>query len=430
MAESLIGLAAVLILAIARVPLGFAMAIVGASGFAVLRGPTAALETVGQLILDFSMSYTFAILPMFVLMGAFVHRSGLSEDLYDTSHAWLGHFRGGLSMATVAASAGFGAVCGSSVATAATMGRVALPSMRRFGYDSGLAAGTIAAGGTLGILIPPSMSLVVYGFLTQQDIGRLFIAGLTPGVLTVILYFAVVVAVTRLRPELGPRGPRTGWLDRFRLLRGVSGALLLFVLVLGGIYLGVFTPMEAGGVGAVGACFIAIARRRLKWRAFVASLIEAARTTSMVFSVAFGAIILSNFVNVAGLPERISAVIIALDLPNLGVIFAICLVYILLGCVFDGLALLFLTVPVFAPIVATLGYDLIWFGIVVIMVSEIALITPPVGMNVFVIKSMNPELPLQTIYKGIGPFLVADMVRLAIVILLPGLVLFLPRLMQ
>ena len=429
MTESLIGLATVLVLAIARVPLGFAMAVVGATGFAVLRGPTAALETVGQLILDFSMSYTFAILPMFVLMGAFVHRSALSNDLYETSHAWLGHFRGGLSMATVAASAGFGAVCGSSVATAATMSRVALPSMRRFGYDPGLAAGTIAAGGTLGILIPPSMSLVVYGFLTQQDIGRLFIAGLTPGVLTVILYFAVVAAVTRLRPELGPRGRRTDWPVRFRLLRRVSGVLQLFVLVLGGIYFGVFTPNEAGGVGAVGACLVAVARRHLNWRAFVASLTEAARTTSMVFSVAFGAIILSNFVNVAGLPESISAAIITLELPNLGVIFAICLVYIVLGCMFDGMALLFLTVPVFAPIVANLGYDLIWFGIVVVIVSEIALITPPVGMNVFVLKSMNPELPLRTIYRGIGPFLVADLVRLAIVVLLPGIVLYLPSLM-
>ena len=429
MAESLIGLAAVLLLAVARLPLGFTMAIVGTGGFAILRGPTAALETVGQLVLDFSMSYTFAVLPMFVLMGAFVHRSNLSEDLYDASHAWLGHFRGGLSMATVAASAGFGAVCGSSVATAATMGRVALPAMRRFGYAPGFAAGTIAAGGTLGILIPPSMSLVVYGFLTQQDIGRLFIAGLAPGVLTVLMYFLVVAAVTRLRPELGPRGPRTAWVDRFRLLRRVSGVLALFSLVLGGIYFGVFTPHEAGGVGAVGACCAALARRRLTWHAFVSSLTEAARTTSMVFSVAFGAIILSNFINVAGLPESISTGIVALELPSLGVIIAICLVYMVLGCVFDGLALLFLTVPVFAPIVASLGYDLIWFGVVVIIVSEIALITPPVGMNVFVIKSMNPELPLRTIFMGIVPFLIADVTRLAIVILVPGVVLYLPSLM-
>ena len=366
---------------------------------------------------------------MFVLMGAFVHRSNLSEDLYDASHAWLGHFRGGLSMATVAASAGFGAVCGSSVATAATMGRVALPAMRRFGYAPGFAAGTIAAGGTLGILIPPSMSLVVYGFLTQQDIGRLFIAGLAPGVLTVLMYFLVVAAVTRLRPELGPRGPRTAWVDRFRLLRRVSGVLALFSLVLGGIYFGVFTPHEAGGVGAVGACCAALARRRLTWHAFVSSLTEAARTTSMVFSVAFGAIILSNFINVAGLPESISTGIVALELPSLGVIIAICLVYMVLGCVFDGLALLFLTVPVFAPIVASLGYDLVWFGVVVIIVSEIALITPPVGMNVFVIKSMNPELPLRTIFMGIVPFLMADVTRLAIVILVPGVVLYLPNLM-
>ena len=430
MTEALIALTAVLVLAVARIPLGFAMAIVGTIGFAALRGPIAAVETVGQLILDFSMSYTFAVLPMFVLMGAFVHRSALSKDLYEASYAWLGHFRGGLSMATVAASAGFGAACGSSVATAATMGRVALPSMRRFGYDPGLAAGTIAAGGTLGILIPPSMSLVVYGFLTQQDIGRLFIAGIVPGLITVILYFCVVAIVTRLKPQAGPPGPRTPWATRFRNLGKVYGILLLFVLVLGGIYFGVFTPNEAGGVGAVGACFIAISRRRLNWQAFVASLIEAARTTSMVFSVAFGAVILSNFVTVAGLPETIATGINALNLPGLAIIIAICLVYILLGCVFDGLALLFLTVPVFAPMVVTLGYDLIWFGIVVIIVSEIALITPPIGMNVFVLKSMNPELSLRTIFGGIAPFLVADLVRLTIVLLVPSVVLYLPQLMR
>ena len=430
MTEALIALTAVLVLAVARIPLGFAMAIVGTVGFAALRGPIAAIETVGQLILNFSMSYTFSLLPMFVLMGAFVHRSALSKDLYEASYAWLGHFRGGLSMATVAASAGFGAACGSSVATAATMGRVALPSMRRFGYDPGLAAGTIAAGGTLGILIPPSMSLVVYGFLTQQDIGRLFIAGIVPGLITVILYFCVVAIVTRLKPQAGPPGPRTAWPDRFRKLGKVYGVLLLFVLVLGGIYFGVFTPNEAGGVGAVGACLIAISRRHLNWQAFVDSLIEAARTTSMVFSVAFGAVILSNFVTVAGLPETVANGINALNLPGLAIIIAICLVYILLGCVFDGLALLFLTVPVFAPMVVTLGYDLIWFGIVVIIVSEIALITPPIGMNVFVLKSMNPELSLRTIFGGIAPFLVADLVRLTIVLLVPSVVLYLPQLMR
>ncbi len=430
MTEALIALTAVLVLAVARIPLGFAMAIVGTVGFAALRGPIAAIETVGQLILNFSMSYTFSLLPMFVLMGAFVHRSALSQDLYEASYAWLGHFRGGLSMATVAASAGFGAACGSSVATAATMGRVALPSMRRFGYDPGLAAGTIAAGGTLGILIPPSMSLVVYGFLTQQDIGRLFIAGIVPGLITVILYFCVVAIVTRLKPQAGPPGPRTSWATRFRNLGKVYGVLLLFVMVLGGIYFGVFTPNEAGGVGAVGACLIAISRRRLNWQAFVDSLIEAARTTSMVFSVAFGAVILSNFVTVAGLPETVANGINALNLPGLAIIIAICLVYILLGCVFDGLALLFLTVPVFAPMVVTLGYDLIWFGIVVIIVSEIALITPPIGMNVFVLKSMNPELSLRTIFGGIAPFLVADLVRLTIVLLVPSVVLYLPQLMR
>ena len=429
MAEALIGLAAVLVVAILRLPLGFTMAAVGFVGFATVRGPGAAVETVGQLILDFSMSYTFAILPMFVLMGAFVHRSGLSEDLYDASNAWLGHFRGGLSMATVAASAGFGAVCGSSVATAATMGRVAFPSMQRYGYDRGLAAGTIVAGGTLGILIPPSMSLVVYGFLTQQDIGRLFMAGLLPGVLTVLLYFGVVAVVTRARPELGPPGPKVSWQERITLTGKVFGVVVLFVLVLGGIYVGAFTPNEAGGIGAVGACLFALGCRRLGWRTFSASLIEAAETTGMVFSVAFGAIILSNFVNVAGLPEALSSRIIALELPALGVIFVICLVYILLGCVFDGLALLFLTVPVFAPIVQALGYDLIWFGIVVIIVSEIALITPPIGMNVFVLKSMNPDLSLRTIFKGIAPFLVADAVRLWLVLVFPGIALLLPRLM-
>ena len=429
MTESLIGFAILLLMVFLGFPLGFAMVAVGFVGFGLVRGWEPALETVGQLILDFSMSYSFSVLPLFVLMGAFVYRAALSEDLYDASNAWLGHYKGGLAMATVAACGGFSAVSGSSVATAATMAKVAMPSMRRYRYNENLAAGTIAAGGTMGILIPPSIALVIYGIIVEEDVGKLFIAGIVPGIITILLYIFVIKVLITFRPSLGPRGPWTPWKDRFLALKGVWGMIVLFALVLGGIYLGVFTPTEAGGIGAVGAVAFAVSRKKMGWRGFCSALIEAGQTTAMVFSVAFGAIILSNFMNISGMPNQIVDWVNSLEIAPITVVLVICLIYIALGCVFEGIGMILLTVPIFFPVVQSLGFDLIWFGIVVIMVTEISLITPPIGMNVFVLKTIMPEMSLWGIFAGISPFFVADIFRLLLIVFIPGLTLYLPSLM-
>jgi len=426
---SLIGFGVLLIICFAGFPLGWAMVLVGFGGFGIVRGIEPAFATVGQLVLDFSMNYHFSTLPLFILMGAFVYRAALAEDMYDAAYAWLGHFRGGLAMTTVAACGGFAAVSGSSAATAATMAKVALPSMRRFNYDDRLAAGSVAAGGTIGILIPPSIALIIYGILVEEDIGKLFIAGIAPGLLTIVLYIAVIRIVTLVKKDWGPPGQRTSWRDRFRALGKVWGIVLLFIFILGGIYAGIFTPSEAGGIGAAGALAFAIARKKMTLPEFYKSLVEAGKTTVFVFTVAYGAIIFSNFINIAGMPDDILSFVEELNVPPMGVIFAILVIYIALGAVFEGIGMILLTVPIFFPVVQSLGFDLIWFGIVVIMVTEISLITPPVGMNVFVLKTMLPDVSLWTIFRGIGPFFCADLVRLGLVVMFPQIALFLPAFM-
>lgn len=426
----LAGFGGLLLLAFIGLPLGFSMMVVGFFGFAFVRGFVPAQEVVGQQIIDLAMNQGFSVLPLFLLMGAFVYRAALSNDIYEAAYAWLGHFRGGLSMTTVTACAGFAAVSGSSVATAATMAKVSIPPMRRYNYTDSFAIGSVAAGGTIGILIPPSAAMIIYGILTEVDVGKMFIAGIFPGLLTVLVYIGVIVAVTRIWSHAGPPGEKTAWPDRFRALFKIWGLLLLFLLVLGGIYFGIFTPTEAGGIGAVGALLFAIARRRMNWRNFVASLAEAGRTTAMVFSVAFGAMIFNQFVNISGLPGAVVTQVQSLGLTPTEVILVVCLVYIILGCVVEGIGMILLTVPIFFPMIDALGIDPIWFGIVVIMVTEISLITPPIGLNVFVMKSMLPEVPLSTIYRGIMPFFGGDLVRLGLVIAFPAIATFLPEVMH
>jgi tripartite ATP-independent transporter DctM subunit len=427
---SLLGFGILLLLVFLGLPLGFSMILVGAGGFAIIRNVTGALAMSSQQIVDISTNFGFSVLPLFVLMGAFVHRADLSRDLYDAANSWLGHRRGGLALATVVACGGFAAISGSSLATAATMTKVAMPPMRRYGYDGGLAAGTIAAGGTLGILIPPSVPMVIYGILTETDIGQLFIAGIVPGILMVGLYAASILVVTTARPEWGPRAPRVPLAERWPYLARVWGVVALFMLVMGGIYGGIFTPTEAASIGAFGAMMFVLWRRRLTWQTLIGSLAEAGRTTGTIFTVGFGALIFSNFVNVAGLPRDLVAIIDAVDVSPIGVVLVICLILIVLGMVFDALAMILLTVPVFFPIVASLGLDPIWFGIVVIIVVEIGLITPPIGLNVFVVKSVAPDVPLGEIFKGIVPFFFASVVALALIILFPAIALFLPGLMR
>ncbi len=409
-------------------PLGFSMLLTGAAGFAILRGTFPALEMVSQQTLEVVLNTNFVVLPMFLMMGTFIYRAALADDLFDAADAWLGHFKGGLAMASIAACGGFAAVSGSSLATVTTMTKVAIPSMRKHKYADSLAAGTVAAGGTIGILIPPSAALIIYGILTEQDIAALFAAGIVPGLLTIFLYIVVIKIVTIIWPNLGPPAERSGWRDRWIKLSRIWGIIVLFVLVMGGITFGVFTPNEAGGIGAIGALLFALGRRKMTWTIFVESLLEAAKTTAMVFMIGIGALVFNNLVTLSGLSGAVASWMQTLPLSPLGIMLIILGFYVILGTVIEGLAMIFLTVPVFVPVVDALGFDLIWFGVVLVMVVEISLITPPIGLNVFVLKAMLPEVPLNTIFKGIAPFFCADLVRLAIVVLFPPVVLWLPRL--
>ena len=425
-----IGFIALFALLFAGIPIAFGMVIVGTVGFAYLSGLPPALAMIGQVAFDTVLSYEFSVLPLFILMGNFVSRSRLSEELYAASHACLGHRRGGLAMATIVACARFSAVCGSSLATAATMSKVAMPSMRRYGYADSLASGSIAAGGTLGILIPPSVILVLYGIMTETEIGKLFAAGFLPGILGMALYMLSANLVSRFNPDLGPAVARVDWSGRWAAMKGIWGILVLFGIVMGGIYFGVFSPTEAAGIGASGAFLFALARRTLNMRAIIDVLIETGRTSTMVFIVLIGAIMFSNFIDVTRAPNNIQGFVESLRIAPILVILVILAIYIILGCVLDSIAMMLLTVPIFYPLVAGLGYDLIWFGIIVVVVIEISLITPPIGLNVYVLRATLPDVPLGTIFRGVTPFIFADVVRLALLVLLPGFVMLLPNLMD
>ncbi|MCB2031365.1 MAG: TRAP transporter large permease, partial [Rhodoferax sp.] len=332
-----------------------------------------------------------------------------------------------LAMSTIVACGGFGAVCGSSLATTATMSKVAYPEMRELGYDKALASGSIAAGGTLGILIPPSVVMVVYAILTQQSIGKMFAAGILPGLLAIALYLLAVRWTIWRRPDAGPRGARLPWPRRLQALREVWGVLLLFAIVMGGIYGGVFTATEAAGIGACGAFVFAWARKRLSWAILSEVLVESARTTGMLFMVLIGALMFANFINFTSLPSDLQDMVRQFSIHPIMVIVAICVIYVLLGCVLESMSMVLLTVPVFYPLVQGLGFDLIWFGIIVVVVTEISFITPPVGLNVMVLKSLLPDVPMRTLFGGVMPFVVADVVRLALLIAFPVITLTLPR---
>ena len=435
MTESIIGLGAVLLLVFLRMPIAIAMGLVGLVGYSQLTSFRAAVSMTARLIIDTAQDYGLSVVPLFILMGLFVNKGGLSRELYQVSYAFLGHLRGGLAMATIVACAGFAAICGSSLATAATMSKVAMPQMRKYGYADSLSTASIAAGGTLGILIPPSVILVIYGLLTETSIGKLFIAGILPGLLGVVLYLVAVRFTVGLNPEAGPAGERTPWRARLAALRGVWAVLLLFFLVIGGLYGALdfwplnltFSPTEAAGMGAAGAFLIALSRRTLDFRGVMQVLIETAHTTAALFAVLIGAWVFSNFVNRAGLPEGLSALVNSTGLGPMAVLLMILGVYIVLGCVFESLSMLLLTVPIFFPLVTALGFDPVWFGIIVVVVTEISLITPPVGLNVFVLKGVVGDVTTGTIFRGVTPFWIVDIIRLALLVFVPWLVLVLPN---
>ncbi|AMO54688.1 C4-dicarboxylate ABC transporter permease [Endozoicomonas montiporae] len=440
MEAALIGFAVLLILIIViRMPIALAMGLVGFFGFAAMQGLTLGnmadfnwrpvLTMASRRVIDTAQDYHLSVIPLFVLMGNLITHSGMSQQLYNAAYAFLGHRRGGLAMSTIVACGGFSAICGSSLATSATMAKVAMPPMRKFGYSDGLATASIAAGGTLGILIPPSVILVMYGLLTETSIRELFAAGFIPGLLGVLLYLAAVQYIVWRNPKSGPRGEKLNWKERWESMREVRGIIALFALVMGGIYGGIFTPTEAAGIGAGGAFLIALFRKSLTLQTLFEVITDSTRTTAMLFGVLIGALIFSNFINRAGLPDDLLQFVIDMNLQPMLVIFAILVIYMLLGMVFESLSMLLLTVPVFFPLVANLGFDLVWFGIVVVVVTEISLITPPVGMNVFVLSAILKDINTGVIFRGVTPFWIADLIRLAIIVLVAQISLFLPQLL-
>ncbi len=438
MIEAIIGFFAVLLLVLLRMPIAFAMGIAGIVGYSQATSLKAAISMSGRLIIDTAQDYGLSVVPLFILMGLFVNKGGLSRELYRVSYVFLGHFKGGLAMATIVACGGFSAICGSSLATAATMSKVAMPEMRKYGYADSLSTASIAAGGTLGILIPPSVILVIYGLLTETSIGKLFIAGIVPGMIGILFYLAAVRFSVLRNADAGPAGEKSSWADRLRAFKDVWAVMALFILVIGGLY-GLFdfwplnltfSPTEAAGMGATGAFIIALSRGTLSFAAVREVLFETAHTTATLFTVLIGAWIFANFVNIAGLPEGLLGLVQQTGLGPMAVMMMILAIYIVLGCVFESLSMLLLTVPIFFPLVTSLGFDPVWFGIVVVVVTEISLITPPVGLNVFVLKGVVGDVSTGTIFKGVTPFWSADIVRLALIVLVPWLVLFLPNSMR
>lgn len=430
MLEGLVGLAAMMVLAFVRVPISYAMGIVGIVGYAYMRDWNwmVAFATAQTKIYETGRNYTLSVVPLFILMGNLVTRAGMSEELFRAAYSFIGHFRGGLAMATVWASAGFGGICGSSIATAATMAKVAYPSMKRFGYSDKLAAGTVASAGTLGIMIPPSTIMVIYGVFTETNIGKLFAAGILPGILGAVLLCLTIVYMTWREPGSGPPGQRSTWGERWRALRDVWAVAALFAFVMGGIYGGLFTATEGAGMGAVGALVFALARRALTWRTLYAALLESARTTSMLFLILIGALMFAEFVNITTMPADLKALVARFGLHPLMVVGAICAIYVVLGTAMEELSMVLLTMPVFFPVVVHLGLDPVWFGIIIVCVVEIGLISPPVGMNMFVLKTLLPEVSTSTVFRGVMPFMWADVIRLAILVAFPIISLWLPSL--
>jgi tripartite ATP-independent transporter DctM subunit len=424
----IIGIALLLFLFFIRVPVAFSMAIVGFAGFTYLTNLQAGLSILARDIFEQFSSYSLSCIPMFILMGCFAFASGISRRLYDTTYAWLGHVRGGLIMATVMACAGFGAICGSSAATAATMGKIAIPEMKRYKYDDTLATGSVASAGTLGIMIPPSTIFLIYGILTEQSIGKLFIAGVLPGILLAILMMITVAILCWRNPNLAPPGTRTSWKGRLKSLTGLIETLILFVFVIGGLFLGWFSPTQAGAIGAGGALIIGLVRRELNWRIFTNALKDALQTSCMVILCVTGAIVFGHFMAVSRITFDLADWVAGLQFSRMTVMSFIVIFYFLGGTFMDSMGLIVLTIPIFYPLVQKLGFDPIWFGVIVVLVAEMGVISPPEGVNVFVIKSIAPEVPLQSIFKGVLPFLVAMIVCTIIIMIFPIIATFLPSL--
>lgn len=424
----IIGIGLLVVLLFFRLWIGAAMAIVGFLGFAYLGGLNHGFGILGSVPYTAVAFYPVTAVPLFILMGVIISNTGVSGDLYDTAYKWLGGLRGGLAIATVVACAGFAAITGSSVAGAVTMGKVALPEMKRYGYDDSLATGCIASGGTLGILIPPSLGFILYGILTEQSVGMLFMAGVLPGILLTLLFVVVIIIITIMRPSAGPKGPKTSFKDKMFSIKNTWAMVLLFLIVLGGIYMGIFTPTEAGAVGAFGAVVITSVSRKLTVKTFYSSVFEAVQTTAMVMLLMIGAFIFMRFLAISKLPFLLGDLVAGLALSKYLIFTAIIILYIVLGMFLDIFSAIMLTIPILYPLVMAMGFDPIWFGVILVIVMEMGLVTPPVGLNVFSLGGVT-DVPLGTIFRGVVPFVLAMIICIVILTLFPIIALFLPNMM-
>ena len=430
----IIGILFMILMFLTRMPVAFVMATVGFVGFSIVISTDAGLVLLSRNIYETFDSYDLTTIPLFILMGQLGFNSGISKRLYDAGYKFLGSIRGGLAMATVTACTAFGAVCGSSPATAATMATVGLPEMKRYNYDDELATGSVASGGGIGMIMPPSVVLIIYGILTEQSIGALFVAGIFPALLVTLLFIICIYIRCRISPDQGPRGEHFSWPQKLRSLLGLTETLIVFVLVIGGIFIGLFTPTEAAAIGAFGVLLIGMIRRQITWKGFVKSLMETLRTSCMVLMLIAGAVIFGKFLAVTRIPFEIAGWVSGLEIAPVMVLGVILLIYFFGGCFMDALAFVTLTVPIFFPVVLELGYDPIWFGIIIVMVTEMGVITPPVGINVYVVYGvaknvLDEGVPLEKIFKGIFPFLIAVIIGVFILILFPQIIMYLPNLM-
>jgi len=426
----LIGLVILVIVLFSRMPVGFVMALVGFLGFTYAVSLEAGLRLLAKDFLDIFSSYSLTVLPLFIFMGQIAFHAGISRRLYDSAYTFLGHFPGGLAMATIGACAGFAAICGSTNASAATMATVALPEMKRYKYGTSLATGTVAAGGSLGILIPPSVIFIVYGIMTEQSIGKLFAAGILPGILLSSLFILTIYIHVRLKPALGPPGPKTSLMEKGRSLWGVIEMLLIFGLVMGGLFKGFFTPTEAGAAGAFITLMLATGRRQISWEKFLMAIWESVRISCMVLVIVAGASVFGHFLAITRIPYVIADWVANLPLPPWAIMGVICFIYLIGGCFMDSLAMILLTIPIFFPVAVGLGYDPIWFGVIIVLITEMGVITPPVGVNVYVVSGVAKDVPLEVIFKGILPLLGALIVCNIILIIFPQIALFLPSLIR
>jgi tripartite ATP-independent transporter DctM subunit len=426
----LLGLAALVIFIFSRIPVGYLMAIIGFVGFSIIVSPEAALSLVARDFFSTFSSYNLTVIPLFVLMGQIAFHSGISARLFDAAYRFIGHLPGGLAIATIGACAGFAAICGSTNATAATMASVTLPEMKRYNYKPELATGVVAAGGSLGILIPPSVIFIVYGIQTEQSIGKLFISGILPGILLTFLFIITILIWTTINPELGPRGPKATFKEKIESLSGLVETLLVFIIVMGGLFVGLFTPTEAGAIGALGTIVIALVRKNLTWEGFRDALFETTRTSCMIMIIVAGATVFGHFLAVSRIPFDIAGWVSTLSIPHWGIMLLIILVYFAGGCFIDSLALIMLTIPIFYPVVLNLGYDPIWFGVVIVLITQIGVLTPPVGVNVYVVSGVARDVPLEVIFRGVMPLLLALIIAVLLLIPFPQIALFLPGLLR